>query len=891
MRGRSKVGLAFAVLLSSGGLWLQHAPPTPPIAHLAGEIVPQIGHRGAIFAFAITPDGKTAASLGETIKVWDTDSGALQRTIPLPFSTNQGGLLRFSPDGRSLAVLINLHTSTSLFIYNTQSGALSQRMAGEQWLRDVTFSADGARLCTVDWQNRSSIRDVASGQLLQSYAAPRMATPGNCLALSKALSKSGAPELLFISKGKEQGLMLCDVAAVGRPVVATARTNIVQNAVLQTSPQSASRDATLQRAISQKSFERVDQRKKLANDQSKPNSKTRQFSCISPTAWDQSADGRLLVVAGFNSASRSYGLLSLWDADNARLLRRFQAFKSPYAEAIMDVSLSPDGRWLAVIGANLTVSRRPVVKLWDTATGRPCGRWALPPSAPDHIQCRALNVRDNGDIVVAGLRGDQQIFLWSVKNARWSDGPDSLVDNWQHLEWSPDGTMLAANSELDETPGYMWGGGITRLYSGRAGNTGFHASTIRLWDLQAAELRRGFWGPIVPPRNTGATGAAALQKGGLASMLGVCAFSPDGQLLAVDEAGAIVLRDVATGAAVRTLAPLPANWSNVGDWEKLIWSPQGQTLLAVTSSQPTSYSAPPPATLTLWDTATGRLKAILVNQSQMIEASFTADGSAVIALVDGRTRAWESNLGTVLKLPSSKKGSKRKATVPFSYHLFYDPRRGILRRRIARPRVRRAPAGGEVELVPPVLSRQGWTFRAVRKGRETAIEIRDVLSGRSMRHVLPSPYNCQAFEPRDLILSPDGSALGINQANNVLTVWDLTNWQVRGQILLSASSIPLAGDNEGDVIYDASLLFRNPSIAIAPGGRRVAVSDIDGAIRLWNVGGDDNFVTLQILPSHRPRQGSQEWAIFAPNGFCVASPQASRDLRRLAGDRLLPFSP
>jgi WD40 repeat protein len=288
------------------------------------------------------------------------------------------------------------------------------------------------------------------------------------------------------------------------------------------------------------------------------------------------------------------------------------------------------------------------------------------------------------------------------------------------------------------------------------------------------------------------------------------------------------------------LGSLPANWTNIGDWSQFRWSPQADTLIAITeaTNQPDNLRIVPAnstarATLTLWNTQNGKLKAILAAKARDIKAAYSVDGHAVVALIDGKPRGWDMS-GTpinIVALPALPRGIK--------------------------------------ELCPRVLTRQGEIMRALQKGKTVFLERREVLTGKLTRHEFPLPFNSKAFAPRALFVAPDGSSVAVKQANGMLALWNLHEWKLLGHVKLPSPENVVASP--------------------APGGHLVAVAAPDGAIHICNPQVSSSLLTLQVLPSRQPRRGGQDWAVFSPDGFYHASPQAPRQLKRLSNGQMLLF--
>jgi WD40 repeat protein len=118
------------------------------------------GHKGWIIKVAFTPDGKiivsgsgdaTVGSGDATVKLWDTSTGKEIRTISYPDMTGQMAL---SPDGRSLAVIVDKGYSVKLL--DLSAGTELPTLTGwtSSAVNNLTFSPNGKTLATCRLQNK-----------------------------------------------------------------------------------------------------------------------------------------------------------------------------------------------------------------------------------------------------------------------------------------------------------------------------------------------------------------------------------------------------------------------------------------------------------------------------------------------------------------------------------------------------------------------------------------------------------------------------------------------------------------------------------------------------------------------------------------------------------------
>ena len=113
---------------------------------------------------AFSPDGKTLAGGGGTIKLWNTSSGKLLRTLKGHSSWVLS--VAFSPDGKTLAS--GSHDNT-IKLWNTRSGKLLRTLNGHSdVVMSVAFSPDGKTLASGSHDNTIKLWNTRSGKLLRT---------------------------------------------------------------------------------------------------------------------------------------------------------------------------------------------------------------------------------------------------------------------------------------------------------------------------------------------------------------------------------------------------------------------------------------------------------------------------------------------------------------------------------------------------------------------------------------------------------------------------------------------------------------------------------------------------------------------------------------------------
>jgi WD40 repeat protein len=141
------------------------------------------GHTGTVRSVHFTPDGRELISTGndQTIRVWDTRSGELNRVLRLPiYHTAGGNTSALSPDGRTLAVYCRGAKEDDHWIYLVELASariplILKNHTGE--VNSLAFSHDGKRLASGSRDATARVWSAATGeseQILRGHGTYRV---------------------------------------------------------------------------------------------------------------------------------------------------------------------------------------------------------------------------------------------------------------------------------------------------------------------------------------------------------------------------------------------------------------------------------------------------------------------------------------------------------------------------------------------------------------------------------------------------------------------------------------------------------------------------------------------------------------------------------------------
>ncbi|WP_052398034.1 WD40 repeat domain-containing protein [Streptomyces sp. NRRL F-5123] len=306
-------GPVTAVAVSPDGSWLATAGNDETVRiwdTATGAVVRTLtGHTDWVTAVAVSPDSSWLATTSNdrTVRIWDRATGALTRT--LTGHTDPVNAVAVSPDGSWLATTSNDET---VRIWDAATGAAVRTLTGHSGpVRAVAVSPDGSWLVTTSHDGTVRIRDTATGAVVRELTGH--SGPVRAVAVS--------PDGSWLATASDDGTVRIWDAATGA-VVRTLTGHSGPVRAVGISPDGSWLATT-------------------GNDRS-----VRIAVAVSP-------DGSWLATTSHD------GTVRIWDAAIGRTTVTATGHTGP----VTAVAASPDGSWLATAGDDGTV------RIWDAAGG------------------------------------------------------------------------------------------------------------------------------------------------------------------------------------------------------------------------------------------------------------------------------------------------------------------------------------------------------------------------------------------------------------------------------------------------------------------------------------------------------------------------------------------
>ena len=558
------------------------------------QLVLQLGHTGGLDEIAYAPDGKTlaSASADKTVKLWDTATGQLLRT--LQGHTDAVRSISYAPDGKTLA---SASADSTIKLWNVATGELLRTLQGhKEWVNSVSYSPDGKSVASAGYDGTIKLWDTATGQLRQTLEGHKGGVVG----------VSYAPDgKTLASASDDDTVKLWDVATGKVLRTLQAHTDRIWSVLYSPDGKtvaSASSDSTVK--LWNVATGQLRQTLSIETNEAPEDA--------SPSL-SYSPDGKILAT-GVGGTT-----VKLWDAATGQLLRTLQDLTS----SINSVAYSPDGQTVA------TGSWSKTIKLWDAATGK------LRQTLQGHTaKVSSVSYSPDGQSFASG-DWNNNVRFWDMKTGQLRQMTRGDGRRTGGVAYSPDGQTLATGGDFSALK--LWDAATGELRQTLQGHVA-HTDGDVIYSPDGKTLASvGFEGLVTLWSVAQGERSQSLPGDGKIKSI---AYAPDGKTLALgSQNDEIRLWDVATGKLRQTLRTRTQNVAEdfYSPIQSIAYAPDGQTLAAGGWDE----------TVKVWDAASGKLLRTLQGHTEKINSvAYAPDGKTLAsASADKTVKIWDAATG------------------------------------------------------------------------------------------------------------------------------------------------------------------------------------------------------------------------------------------------------
>lgn len=453
------------------------------------------GHERRIGALAFSTDGRWLASGAneELLRIWQADSGALERTIEAPKAGEINGV-DWSPDGGAIAAACD---DKSIRIWSTADGRELARLIGHsEWVADVGFSPKGDQITSADgagkvfiWKWRTKDRPLVLSGHTDIVRAAKFLLDGS----------------MVVSVGQDHSTRFWRVTDGSSKVYWT---KIPRNHTVRPSSMSVSRSRD-RMAVCWENFAieswHIDATGKATKDGRQKHDSCR---CVS-----LSDDGTQMDVG------TNHSLVETWE-NNAAIPKT----RRGHRREVIAIARSPNNAILA------SADRGGELRIFGHSEPL---QTRLLANFPFGIRSLLLSA-DGKELIVAGFLGEvDPIDATSGAPTPFAKRP--LASSMQQLAMSPSGNLMAGKSQTGKLEVWRRNGKTPEgvLPTGEWKDAIFCVDERRLFYYDVDRVVKLEW-------------ASNRTEGQFASRVRICQMrlSPDGRMLAIgDDAGSVVVLD------------------------------------------------------------------------------------------------------------------------------------------------------------------------------------------------------------------------------------------------------------------------------------------------------------------------------------------------------------